>query len=170
MAGNGIRERARGKGGARGKGADLAPAGDAARPGFEIGRQAASQPTRGPPGKPPKWPETAVYTRRRREWACCGGSLRVPPDPVFDDLRARVNVGSESRPVPAQPWTVIEVLRAHPGRRLPRGYLLSMLPGSPSDRALDVYVTRARRALTGTPLSILTVRGHGFALVRSETQ
>ena len=108
-----------------------------------------------------------------RDCACCGGRLELPPDPVFDDARARINLGEghhhEQRKVPPQSWWLLEVLRAHKGRRLSRDYLLSMLPGQPSPKALDVYVSRARHALQGTPFEIATPYGLGIALIRRGT-
>lgn len=83
-------------------------------------------------------------------------------------MRCRVIAGSQARPVTAQPWSVIEILRAHRGRRLPRSYVLAMLPGRPSGRALDAYLVRARQALAGTAWEIVAPRGRGVAIVRRE--
>ena len=98
---------------------------------------------------------------------CCGSELEPALDPaVFDDRHRCVVIGAERRRVGAQPYRVIEILRARLGRRVSKAFIHDHLPGSPSLRTVDVYVYRARRALQGTPYRIETVRGAGILLSR----
>jgi hypothetical protein len=96
----------------------------------------------------------------------CGGSFTLPADPFFDDERRSVIVAGERRPVTSQAYRVLEILRQRAGRRVSKEYIYDHLPGSPSLRAVNVYLHRARRALAGTPYCIETLYGGDLVLTR----
>jgi DNA-binding response OmpR family regulator len=98
----------------------------------------------------------------------CGSGLDPSPDPaVFDDRQRHVFVGTERRLVGSQPYSVIQLLRARFGRRVSKTFIHDHLPGSPSLRAVDAYICRARHALEGTPYRIETVRSRDVLLSRA---
>jgi DNA-binding winged helix-turn-helix (wHTH) protein len=102
----------------------------------------------------------------------CYGSLdktRAPtilPPPWFDHEMRQVIVGDKRRKLDATMFRLLIIFWERPDRLLSRNILMSLLYPDPDtearDKIIDIYMFRLRKALLGTPYSILTRWGEGF--------
>ncbi len=64
--------------------------------------------------------------------------------------------------------TLLEILAARPGRVFPKDELMDQLFGfedEPSENAIEQYIARLRRKITGAGVEIRTLRGLGYQMV-----
>ncbi|WP_332742112.1 response regulator transcription factor [Hydrogenophaga sp.] len=82
----------------------------------------------------------------------------------------RAWLGQEAIDLTPREWTLLDLLVRHTGRVVSRDDVLSAwqtVPGETgalASNALEVYVHRLRRKLTGSPLNIRNIRGLGYLL------
>lgn len=102
---------------------------------------------------------------RRRGGAVA--TLQRYADLTFDPMGANVCVNGETRELRNRELRLFEVLLSAPGRILSKDQLCDRLFSSSepvSDNAIEVYVARLRRKLSGSVARIETVRGLGYRL------
>jgi two-component system response regulator TctD len=91
-------------------------------------------------------------------------------DLTFDPLSATLIVGGETRELRNRELRLFEVLLAGHDRIFSKSQLVDRLfsaAESVSDNAIEVYVGRLRRKLTGSRARIETVRGVGYRLTET---
>ena len=94
-------------------------------------------------------------------------TLRRFADLSFDPLSATVAFGTESRDLRSREVRLLELFLNAPGRILSKEHLCDRLfsfSEPVSDNAIEVYVGRLRKKLTGSQARIETVRGLGYRL------
>ncbi|KRC10081.1 two-component system response regulator [Hydrogenophaga sp. Root209] len=85
----------------------------------------------------------------------------------------RAWLGQEAIDLTPREWTLLDLLVRHTGRVVSRDEVLSAWQAVPGEtgalasNALEVYVHRLRRKLTGSPLNIRNIRGLGYLLEMS---
>ncbi|MBT9466879.1 response regulator transcription factor [Hydrogenophaga sp.] len=85
----------------------------------------------------------------------------------------RAWLGQEAIDLTPREWTLLDLLVRHTGRVVSRDDVLSAwqtVPGETgalASNALEVYVHRLRRKLTGSPLNIRNIRGLGYLLEKT---
>jgi DNA-binding response OmpR family regulator len=95
------------------------------------------------------------------------GALRL------DAQLQRAWLGSEAIDLTPREWTLLNLLVRHSGRVVSRDDVLSAWQtvasetGALASNALEVYVHRLRRKLTGSPLNIRNIRGLGYLLEKT---
>ena len=109
----------------------------------------------------------------------CHSSLdktRAPtilPPPWFDHDMRQVIVGDERRKLDATMFRLLVILWERPHRLLSLTILMSLLYPNPDtaplDKIIDLYMLRLRKALIGTPYSILNRFGEGFIFTAKPT-
>ncbi len=88
----------------------------------------------------------------------------------------RAWLGQEAIDLTPREWTLLDLLVRHTGRVVSRDDVLSAWQTVPGDtgalssNALEVYVHRLRRKLTGSPLNIRNIRGLGYLLEKTTEQ
>ncbi|MCB5198543.1 two-component system, OmpR family, response regulator TctD [Loktanella sp. DSM 29012] len=90
-------------------------------------------------------------------------------DLVFDPLGGTVAVGGDVRDLRNRELRLLEILMAGPGRIFSKGHLHDRLLSASeavSDNAIEVYVGRLRKKLSGSAARIETVRGVGYRLTQ----
>jgi len=102
----------------------------------------------------------------------CYGSLdrmRAPtilPGPWFDHHRRQVIVGDERRRLDPTIFRLLVILWDRPDRLVSQNTLMILLypdpDTAPLDKIIDIHIHRLRKALLGTPYSILNRFGGGF--------
>ena len=94
-------------------------------------------------------------------------TVRGYGDLTFDPLAATLVVEGETRDLRSREVRLFEVFLNAPGRILSKEHLVDRLfsfSESVSDNAIEVYVGRLRKKLTGSRVRIETVRGLGYRL------
>lgn len=85
----------------------------------------------------------------------------------------RLWVGAEAVDLTLREWTLLDLLMRHSGQVVSREDVLAAWQAEPGDtsgvasNALEVYVHRLRRKLSGAPLNIRNIRGLGYLLEAS---
>ncbi len=88
-------------------------------------------------------------------------------DLTFDPLAATLVVAGDSRDLRSREVRLLEVFLNAPGRILAKEHLIDRLfsfSEPVSDNAVEVYVARLRKKMTGSRARIETVRGLGYRL------
>lgn len=118
--------------------------------------------------KPFDYRELEARTRAllRRSAGFSDNVLRVGPLTID---RAGRTASIDGAPVnlTRRELTVLEILAARPGRIVPKEELVEQLfnfDQEPSANAIEQFVTRVRRKLSGTTIEIRTLRGLGYQL------
>ncbi|MES2843119.1 MAG: response regulator transcription factor [Pseudomonadota bacterium] len=94
----------------------------------------------------------------------------------LDAQLQRAWLGQEAIDLTPREWTLLDLLVRHTGRVVSRDDVLSAWQTVPGDtgalssNALEVYVHRLRRKLTGSPLNIRNIRGLGYLLEKTTEQ
>src|SRR3990172_3185345 len=101
--------------------------------------------------------------------ACPTCGQLLPPKGMFNDERHEVLANGEWRYLKPMSWKALGVFRRNLGRLCTRGMFIEALyeheaDWPDNDRIVDVYLSRVRRALQGTPLHITTVFRMGWRL------
>jgi len=82
-----------------------------------------------------------------------------------------ISWGGETLPLPQKEFLLLYKLASYPGRIFTRRHLMDEIWGldtQSEERTVDVHVNRVREHLKDNPdLTILTVRGLGYKVVRS---
>lgn len=90
---------------------------------------------------------------------------------VLDYDEMTISWGGESLPLPQKEFLLLYKLASYPGRIFTRRHLMDEIWGMDTqseERTVDVHVNRVREHLKDNPdLTILTVRGLGYKVVRS---
>ena len=89
-------------------------------------------------------------------------------DLVFDPLTATVQIAGETRELRNRELRLFEILLSAPGRIHSKAQLCDRLfsfAEAVSDNAIEVYVGRLRKKLSGSAAQIETVRGVGYRLI-----
>jgi|SRR5690554_1330715 len=117
--------------------------------------------------KPFSLPELQARVRAlmRRSQQRTDNRLRFGPL-CFDQTSGDVTLHDERLDLPPRELGLIEGLLLHAGRIAPREQLLDRLFGfgEAGPNALEVYISRLRKRLTGSGLRIRTLRGLGYRL------
>lgn len=85
----------------------------------------------------------------------------------------RAWLGDEAIDLTPREWTLLDLLVRHSGRVVSRDDVLNAWQtvagetGALASNALEVYVHRLRRKLTGSPLNIRNIRGLGYLLEKT---
>jgi two-component system response regulator QseB len=85
----------------------------------------------------------------------------------------RAWLGDEAIDLTPREWTLLDLLARHSGRVVSRDDVLNAWQtvagetGALASNALEVYVHRLRRKLTGSPLNIRNIRGLGYLLEKT---
>lgn len=88
-------------------------------------------------------------------------------DLTFDPLSATLMVGNDSRDLRSREVRLMELFLNAPGRILAKEHLIDRLfsfSEPVSDNAVEVYVARLRKKMSGSKARIETVRGLGYRL------
>ncbi|MCY1707610.1 response regulator transcription factor [Pannonibacter sp. SL95] len=91
-------------------------------------------------------------------------------DIVFDPLGGTIDVNGEVRELRSRELRLLEVFLGAPGRILSKEHLCDRLfsfSEPVTDNAIEVYVGRLRKKLTGSRLRIDTMRGLGYRLTET---
>ena len=113
--------------------------------------------------------------RRRGGTGSGRGALRFGRLEIDCDAR-EVRVDGERRELTSHQFELLRVLAENAGRVLSRDALMQQVRGTPleaSDRSVDVDVSRIRTAIEEDPRHprrLLTVRGAGYVLARSQDE
>ena len=97
-------------------------------------------------------------------------TLRRYADVVFDPLAATLSVGDDLRDLRSREMRLFELFVSAPGRILSKEHLCDRLfsfSEPVSDNAIEVYVGRLRKKLSGSHARIETVRGLGYRLTEA---
>ena len=89
-------------------------------------------------------------------------------DLVFDPLTATVQIAGETRELRNRELRLFEILLSAPGRIHSKAQLCDRpfsFAEAVSDNAIEVYVGRLRKKLSGSAAQIETVRGVGYRLI-----
>ena len=89
-------------------------------------------------------------------------------DLIFDPLTATVKIADETRELRNRELRLFEILLSAPGRIHSKAQLCDRLfsfAEAVSDNAIEVYVGRLRKKLSGSAAQIETVRGVGYRLI-----
>jgi hypothetical protein len=97
-----------------------------------------------------------------------GGTPQTLRHPCFDDHWHHIVVGDQRRPVSAMAWRALGLLRQRFRRFVPVGFLAQHSARNPADGgsvdSLKVTIGQVRAKLAGTPFTIATQYGFGYAL------
>lgn len=110
----------------------------------------------------------AVLRRWAREQEEAGGGLLRAGDIVLDRERHEVKVGGRVVEMPLMEYRLLELFMRHPGKALPREYLLSQVWEGDyygQSKTLEVHIRRLREKIEADPSHpsrIITVRGVGY--------
>lgn len=91
----------------------------------------------------------------------------------LDAQLQRAWLGDEAIDLTPREWTLLDLLVRHSGRVVSRDDVLNAWQavagetGALASNALEVYVHRLRRKLTGSPLNIRNIRGLGYLLEKT---
>jgi two-component system response regulator QseB len=91
----------------------------------------------------------------------------------LDAQLQRAWLGDEAIDLTPREWTLLDLLVRHTGRVVSRDDVLNAWQtvagetGALASNALEVYVHRLRRKLTGSPLNIRNIRGLGYLLEKT---
>ncbi len=94
-------------------------------------------------------------------------TMRRFADLIFDPLSATVTVAGETRELRNRELRLFEILVANPGHIHSKAHLCDRLfsfAEAVTDNAIEVYVARLRKKLSGSAARIETVRGVGYRL------
>lgn len=89
---------------------------------------------------------------------------------MFDPLGGTIDVNGEVRELRSRELRLLEVFLGAPGRILSKEHLCDRLfsfSEPVTDNAIEVYVGRLRKKLTGSRLRIDTMRGLGYRLTET---
>jgi hypothetical protein len=107
----------------------------------------------------------------------CGGWIAAgTPEPLrhpcFDDRQHRIVVGAETRRVSATAWRALVLLRERFRRFVPPDFLAQYSARNPADggsiATLKVEIIQLRARLAGSPFTIATQYGFGYALLPTD--
>jgi two-component system response regulator TctD len=87
-------------------------------------------------------------------------------DLVIDHAAGLARLGAAPLDLSRREFRLLEILASRLGQVIPKQRLMDQLfslDDEVSENALELYVSRLRRKLHGAPLSIVTVRGAGYA-------
>ncbi|TXH71654.1 MAG: response regulator transcription factor [Thiothrix sp.] len=88
----------------------------------------------------------------------------------FDRSASRLVIDGEQIELPRRELSILDLLLTHQGRALSKSQLADQLCSFadedelPSDNAIELYIARLRKKLTGSGVSIKTLRGIGYIL------
>ncbi|MFZ1344851.1 response regulator transcription factor [Thiothrix eikelboomii] len=88
----------------------------------------------------------------------------------FDRSASRMSIGHEVFELPRRELCILDLLLTHQGRALSKSQLADQLCSFadhdelPSDNAIELYIGRLRKKLTGSGVTIKTLRGIGYLL------
>ncbi|MDE1568972.1 response regulator transcription factor [Aquabacter sp. P-9] len=105
----------------------------------------------------------------RRAAGMSDNTIKVGPL-VIDRAGRTAAVAGQPLDLTRRELTVLEILASKPGRYVSKEELVEQLFGfdqDPSPNAVEQFVARLRRKLTGTPVEIRTERGLGYQLLAS---
>lgn len=100
-------------------------------------------------------------------------TIRTFADLSFDPMAATLTIAGESRDLRSREMRLMELFFAAPGRILSKDHLVDRLfsfSEPVSDNAIEVYVGRLRKKLTGSRARIETVRGLGYRLTEASQE
>lgn len=103
----------------------------------------------------------------RRQGGAARNEMRVG-DAALDPLAGTLSVGDRTETLRNRELRLSEVFFGAPERIFSKAHLLDRLfayDEDPSENAIEVYVGRLRKKLTGSQVRIETVRGVGYRLV-----
>jgi DNA-binding response OmpR family regulator len=95
----------------------------------------------------------------------CGAEIEPNNDPVFDEDRQEIVIGSQRRHVPPLLWDILILLRSRIGRTVSREFIVNHAYATrrtPTNAAIYVYIYQLRRLLVGSPYRIVTGTLRGF--------
>lgn len=105
----------------------------------------------------------------RRAAGMSDNTIKVGPL-VIDRAGRTAAVAGQPLDLTRRELTVLEILASKPGRYVAKEELVEQLFGfdqDPSPNAVEQFVARLRRKLSGTPVEIRTERGLGYQLLAS---
>ncbi len=104
---------------------------------------------------------------RRRETAAASPQLVAFGDFTFDSALSQLKKAGQSVALTSAEVALLRQLTSQLGMPVTREQLAAVLPGSASERSIDVLITRLRKKIEesdGKPVHLQTIRGEGYVL------
>lgn len=109
--------------------------------------------------------EARLRALLRRPSGAAASAVRIG-DLVLDHAAGTAQLGARPLELSRREFRLLEILTSRLGQVIPKQRLMDQLfslEDEVSENALELYVSRLRRKMHGAPLSIVTVRGAGYA-------